>query len=472
MHKKNNLFDLVNALTPSEKRYFRQSLSGGSNKEGKNYLRLFDALDKMELYDESVLKSTFKGETFTKQLHVTKIYLHDSILKSLRLFHAQSSSSMVIKDHLKNIEVCFNKELYNACAIEIQKAEKIATKMEDDLSLLEVLTWKRKLAQNLSPQTLDVREIINHQGTKLQRLQRVHKLWELLFGLSNDAVPEIRDATSLNEIVLLSHLNYRTEIQKGRNDEAKRCLQELIETLEKSPERINEDPGTYLSSLNNLLSFFVFTKQHDEALSLLARGKAFYEKTDRAKRSQNNFRQILRMYNIELEIYRDAEELEKGIALMQEIQNVIQQHAGTTPREYLISLWFQFSYIFFLKREFKSSLHWINEIMNSSFAHLRPDLHIQTHLLNLMVHFELRNFFVMRYFVDATKRFGKKNQSFKEHHKKLMDFFSRISGVPEAEYNGLFEKLHAEVVLKKLIPQNDLDYINWNKWIASKVRSG
>src|ERR1044072_1708188 len=119
MHKKNNLFDLVKALTPSEKRYFRQSLSRGSNKEGKNYLRLFDVLHKMELYDESILKSAFKGERFTKQLHVTKIYLHDSILKSLRSFHARSSSSMIIKDHLKNIEVYFNKELYNACSIEI-----------------------------------------------------------------------------------------------------------------------------------------------------------------------------------------------------------------------------------------------------------------------------------------------------------------------------------------------------------------
>jgi hypothetical protein len=470
MHKKNNLFDLVKALSPSEKRYFTQSLSAGGSRDGRNYLRLFNAIEKMETYDESLLKSTFKGERFTKQLHVTKIYLHDSILKSLRLYHAQSSASMIIKDHLKNIEVCFNKELYNACAIEIQKAEKIANKIEDDISILEILNWKRKLAQNLSPQTVDVREIVNLQKTKLERLQRVHRLWELLVGLRSDTVPEMQNATTLNEIVLLSHLNYRLEIQNGRNDKAKQCLEELIKILEASPGRMSEDPGIYLSSMNNLLSFFVFTKQHGEALSLLARAKDFYERTDKAKRSQNNFRQILRMYNIELEIYRDAEELEKGISLIHEIQNVVQQHSQTTPREYLISLWFQFAYIFFLKRDFKSSLHWINEIMNSSFAHLRPDLHIQTHFLNLMVHFELRNFFVMRYFVDATKRFGKKNQSFKDHHKKFIDFFTRISGLPESEYGSLFTKLHADVVLTNLIPQHDLDYINWNKWITSKVK--
>src|SRR5688572_10374258 len=359
MHKKNNLFDLVKALSPSEKRYFRHLFSGGGNNEGKNFLRLFNALDKMEAYDESKLKSEFEGERFTKQLHVTKIYLHDSILKSLRTFYAQSSSSMVVKDHLKNIEVCFNKELYNTCATEIQKAEKIATKAEDDISLLEILNWKRKLAQNLSPQTLDVREIIRLQKTLLQRLERVHKLWELLVGLSSDAVPEKGKAKSLNEIVLLYNLNYRTEIQKGRNEGARKSLEELIKILERNPDRIGEDPGIYLSSLNNLLSFLVFTKQYDEALSLLARAKAFYEKTDKTKRSQNNFRQILRMYNIELEIYRDTEKLEKGMTLIGEVQKVIQQHANTTPREYLISLWFQFAYIFFLQRDFKSSLHWI-----------------------------------------------------------------------------------------------------------------
>ena len=41
---------------------------------------------------------------------------------------------------------------------------------------------------------------------------------------------------------------------------------------------------------------------------------------------------------------------------------------------------------------------------------------------------------------------------------------------PESEYSSLFTKLHTEVVLTKLIPQHDLDYINWNKWIASKIK--
>jgi hypothetical protein len=467
MHKKNNLFDLIKSLSPSEKRYFKHSLSA-QRKNSSNFLQLFERIDKMDSYDESEIKNAFKGKRFTNQLHVTKIYLHDSILKSLRSYHANSSSTLVIKDILKNIEIFLQKELYNHCALEIQKAERIAVSTEDEISFFEILNWKRKLAQAQSAPYL--KEIISAQKPLLERLGYVHKLWELMVGLNAEKLPDKKSPKSLNEKVLLYHLMYRLEIQRNRNDAAKKCLEELIEILENNPSRIRAEPGMYLSSVNNLLSFLVFTKDHQKSLALLSKAKAFYKSTDTATRSQSNFRQILRMYNIELEIYRDTESLEKGILLIDDVQKLIKTHNNATPREYLVSLWFQFGYIYFLKKDFKSSLHWINEIMNSSFASLRPDLHIQTHFLNLMVHFELKNFFVMRYFVDGTKRFAKKNQSFRPHHKKLMEFFTKISGAPESEYRILFEKLYEEVVSDNLIPASDLDYINWNKWITAKVK--
>jgi tetratricopeptide (TPR) repeat protein len=471
VHKKNNLFELIKSLSPSEKRHFRRSLSGNEN-DDSNFLLLFDKIDKMDSYSEQEIKNTFKGKKFVNQLHVTKIYLQDTILKSLRSFHAASSSSLIIKDLLKNIEICFHKELYNQCQLEIQKSEKIAIQTEDDIALLEILNWKRKLAQTKSPNNLNLKEIIVSQGPLLQRLNNVHVLWELMSGVSDAKLPDKESAHSLNEKVLLHHLIYRIEIQHGRNNEAKKCLEELIGILESNPLRLREEPGLYLTSVNNLLGFLVFTKNYGEALAVLSKAKVFYERSDKAKRSRSNFRQILRMYNIELEIYRDTESLEKGISLIANIEELIKKHKGTTPKEYLVSLWFQFGYVYFLKKDFKSSLHWINEIMNSAFATLRPDLYVQTHFLNLMVHLELKNFFVMRYFVDSTKRFGKKNQSFKPHHKILLEFFVKISGAPESEYRALFGKLHDEIVTSNLIPLHDLDYINWNKWIAAKAKRG
>ena len=80
-------------------------------------------------------------------------------------------------------------------------------------------------------------------------------------GISNAKLPDKESVHSLNEKVLLHHLIYRIEIQHGRNYEAKKCLEELIGILESNPLRLKEEPGLYLTSVNNLLSFLVFTKE-------------------------------------------------------------------------------------------------------------------------------------------------------------------------------------------------------------------
>src|SRR6267142_1937416 len=176
MKKKNNLFELIRSLTPAEKRHFIGSLP--PEKNSRNYRRLFVAVEKLNEYDEAIIKKKFKGERFINQLHVLKSYLHESILKSLRNYHSSSSIAIRLKNLLKNIEIYFDKELFDQCALEIQKAERIACKYEDDLATIEILNWKRKLAQYQTPGTLDISDIIAEQTLALSRLTQQNTLWQ------------------------------------------------------------------------------------------------------------------------------------------------------------------------------------------------------------------------------------------------------------------------------------------------------
>src|SRR5687767_7264081 len=105
MPKKNSLFDLIKSLSASEKRHFTSSIADGS--EPKNYMKLFNAIDKMQAYDEQAIRQKFKRDKFVNQLHVMKIYLHDCIMKSLRNYHSAASSSLKMKDILRNVEIYF-----------------------------------------------------------------------------------------------------------------------------------------------------------------------------------------------------------------------------------------------------------------------------------------------------------------------------------------------------------------------------
>lgn len=470
MDKKNSLFDLIKSLSASEKRYFKGSMVGGN--EPRNYMRLFDAIDKMHTYDEREIRQRFRGDKFINQLHVIKIYLHDSIMKSLRSYHSAASSSLKVKDMLRNVEIYFNKELFNHCGVEIEKAERLARKTEDDIVLIEVLNWKRKLSQSQSPGEFSLHAIVDQQTLALSRLRDHNELWREVVHPSNkaDVILANTKSTALSAKVLQYHIRYREAIRGNRNDVAKESLTKLVLELEKHTDRLHEEPSIYLSTLNNLISFLVFTREVKEAIDNVGKAKSFYQSIESVRKNKGNFRLILRTYNIELEIYRDIESLDDAVKLIPEIQEMLTEHKDRIPESYLISLWFQFAYIFFVKKEFRQSLHWINQILNAGFADKRKDLHLQAHLLNLMVHLELRNFFVMRYFVVSAKRFFNRNKALLPHHKILLAFFSKISGAPEHEHKSMFQVLYNNLFSNSPgIPKGELDYINWSKWINYKL---
>jgi len=470
MTKKNNLFELIKSLTPTEKRHFVRSAM--SDKDSKNYLRLFQEIDKLQQYDQSKIKRKFNDDRFIKQLHVMKIYLQDRIIRSLRNYHSLSSSSLRLKDMLKNIEIYFDKELYNLCALEIEKAHKLAGKYEDDLTLIEILGWKRKLAQAMSPGEFRISDVVDEQTAALNRLGYQNSIWRHVAGKSSGNLKYDETVSTLSSKVLSYNVQYREAITLHKNDEARKTLQGLVRMLERHPHRIEEEPGIYLSTVNNLISFFVFTKEYKAALKEVAKAKAFHLHASHINTTKNTFRLILRTYNIELEIYRDTEALNDAVSLINEINALLTQHKKKIPSQYLISLWFQFGYIFFLKKDFRNALHWINEIINSPFADQRKDLSLRARFLNLMVHYELKNFFVMRYFIGSTKRFFARNKAIQPYHKVLLAFFTKVSGAAENNHRVIFEKAFHDLFSQTTtMPAEELDYINWKKWIEDKIGS-
>ncbi len=91
MKPSNELFDLIKSLTKSEKRFFK--LQSALQSGDKNYVRLFDLIDKMSEYDEENVKKTFKGEKFIKHLPSEKNHLYKLILKALRSYYGETSVS-------------------------------------------------------------------------------------------------------------------------------------------------------------------------------------------------------------------------------------------------------------------------------------------------------------------------------------------------------------------------------------------
>jgi hypothetical protein len=145
MKPSTELFDLVKSLTKSEKRFFKLSSSLQSGE--KNYLKIFDVIDRQKTYDEDAIKSQFKEETFIKHFPSEKNHLYKLILKSLRSYHSDNSVSSVLKQEIKNIEILYRKALFKECNKFLARAKKTAIEREKFYYWFELISWEKLLLE-------------------------------------------------------------------------------------------------------------------------------------------------------------------------------------------------------------------------------------------------------------------------------------------------------------------------------------
>ena len=145
MKPSTELFSLIKSLTKSEKRFFK--LNSSLQTGDKNYLKIFDFIEKQKKYDEDALKDHFKKETFIKHLPSEKNHLYKLLLKSLRSYYSERTISSQLKQEIKNVEILYKKALYKECNKFVTRAKEIAKKYEKFYYWFELINWEKKLLE-------------------------------------------------------------------------------------------------------------------------------------------------------------------------------------------------------------------------------------------------------------------------------------------------------------------------------------
>ncbi|MBX2871568.1 MAG: hypothetical protein KTR30_05695 [Saprospiraceae bacterium] len=465
MKRKDFLLHLIKSLSRTEKRYLKINFKH-ANKEAI-YLQLLTAIDKQEEYDEEVLKVKFKEYKFVKHFHLSKRYLYDLILQALRNYHREISQKARVNDLLKNVEILYLKGLYPLAERDCQQAGRIADTYELDTAKLDVLFWQRKLIQAQTPGDRQrIGAVVQEQHQVITDLQQLNGFWQKLLQLTPDPS---NPRPSLQARILRANVDYLQLLNERRIQEAETTLTALVNDLERYPKHLKNDPSIWPSNLNNLLGLLLFEKKQAPALELIQKAKVFYASLPQL--DTPTIRLILRTYNIELELYRDRKDRLAAQGAIEDIQVFLQNQKGNVPSSYLLSFWFQFANLHFWDEDYEQSLHWINRVLNGKFIGERLDLQRYIRWLNLMVHTELENYFVLRYYVGSMRRFLKKHGTIATYEQVLLRFFVQISTIGESDMKSAFAKLHSQLseVSETLQAERVLDYINFLDW--SKERS-
>ncbi len=142
MKSKTDLFQLIRAMSKSEKRYFTLDAQK-SGRKGARYLELFHAINGMEEYDEARLR-----KNFPKNLPTDKAYLYEAILRSMRDYRSANSHAARIKELILDAKYLYERGLYDQSEERLNIAKSLAYELGDQLSVLELNKEHRRLLKD------------------------------------------------------------------------------------------------------------------------------------------------------------------------------------------------------------------------------------------------------------------------------------------------------------------------------------
>jgi len=138
------LFQLVKSLEKSEKRNFKLYVKRNSGNEDLKIVQLFDALDKMDEYDEEQLLK--KNKSLSKQqLSNMKAHLYRKVLSSLRLIKDAENIDLQLHEQMDQARILYNKGLYHQSLRVLDRMKEIARQNNQFTYLMQVLFFEKKI---------------------------------------------------------------------------------------------------------------------------------------------------------------------------------------------------------------------------------------------------------------------------------------------------------------------------------------
>ncbi len=499
MKPTNQLFDIIKSLTPEEEKKFilLSSLQQGE----KNYIKLYNFIQKQDSYDEDVVKSHFKNEIFVQHFASEKNQLLHHILKSLRFHRQETSASAKIDEEIKNIQLLFNKSLYKQARKQLSIIKKMAQDYELFYSLLEIVELEKVLIDmeahfgDINYKTLD--ELIEEENALFAKIEnfaayelQLAKLnslsSRLIIARSKEDVKEITDIiketkrlsnqdgflSNKSKIIFLFIIGVANMLQ-NEMEEVHKSFSDLIIELENKPEIISEMPYYYIVSHGYLVRYCAIKKQYNDGFKMIDKLKSL-SLNEMFKATDLQITIFSQSYITEMVLYSYIGQHDKATNVIPYVIKGLDKYESKINNEDLVRIYHTISMVYFGVGEYNKALHWLNRIINTNYDDLRQDVIRISKLINLIVHFELGNDDLLSYIYKSSVRFFNQQEKQYKFETVFLDYFKKIAlSKRDSKQKETYIKFKEELekVFKDKYEKNALEYFNFYAWLDSKIHT-
>jgi hypothetical protein len=489
------LFQLIHSLQKSEKRNFKLYIKRNTSSEDLKIVQLFDALDKMNDYDEAILLKKTKGIQ-KKQLSNIKAHLYKELLSSLRLLESEQNIDIQLHEQLDYARILYNKGLYLQSLKILDKIKETA-KANNQVSLLvQVIFLEKKIeALHITRSMQDRADQLTSEADKVnQRLLLITQLSNLSLQLYSWYIKRGHTRTDKEEAELTSYLqeNMPPDASKLTGFYERlylyqsycwyafirqdfllyyRNTQKWVDLFIAEPFMIEVETIHYIKGMHNLLNAHFDLQNYQKFDEALKQFEKFAESKAVQNNDNNRIQVFIYLYTAKLNKHFMDGTFKQGLKLVDEIENKLKEYSLYMDNHRVLIFYYKIASLYFGSGDYEKAIDYLNQIINWK-VDLRNDLQSYARLLQLIAHYELGNFEILEYLVKSVYRFMAKMENMSLVEEEILKFLRKSLRLSKnqirAEFEHLLEKL--KTLERNRFETRAFVYLDVISWLESKLR--
>lgn len=500
MSKKDALFDLIQRMTKSEKRYFK--IMAGTHKESdkNNSVVLFDAIEAMDRFDNKKLEKKFKGTQLFKNIRLNKFYLYKQLLKSLELYHSNSSAEFELQSSLRQFDILFKKGLTEQCYGLLDKAKKLSEEVELPLQTLGIAyrefalkrllgrydEMKSFISRNSKKQfdTIDeYRNIIEYQnfgaivysirkelGERARDKKAIEQIKELL---KDPLLKDPKNCLTLNSKGVYYHSKVTLNQLMGHNSDNDKLMKSFVAEIERQM-AINPKilQANYFVALQTLRITQLKIYKFEDALVTCAKLKEVFLKNTRLQGGNNVLLYFDCCFSTVINCYIQLGEINKALATQRAGEKELVKWGIPSDSECSLIFCMYSFYLFFCLEEYSKCSSWLNKINRESIKTARNDTVIIARVLTLFVRYETEDVDQIEYQTKSLYRFLTQRNAPHLFEKMILKFMKKeLSGKREKFIENI-KDLRKDLLTIQYneLENGPLETFDFISWIESKIQ--
>ena len=489
------LFQLIKSLEKSEKRHFKLFITRSSANEDLKIIRVFDIIDKLEIYDERIVLKKLK-EITKPQLANLKAHLYREILASLRLLKSTDSLDLQISDTIDQALILYKKGLFFQSVRMLDKAKVLADEFQKYYYLPQIINLEKRI-QSLSVSYKFSKKIetLSEEATQISyRFSIITRLSNLASEMYSFYITNGHARNEGEEKKVTKY--FKANLPSG-SQELKGFYEQLyyyqsatwytfikqdflsyykyvnkwLRLFDEHEIMKRSETGLYIKALHNLLNANFYLRNYKKFEGDLKRFETFAA-TKRVQNSENfKIQSFVYIASAKINYYSITGKFKEGLKIVPSVLKELKQYEAYIDDNRLMVINYKIAILYFGSGDYSTSIDYLQKIIYHT-SDLRPDIQCYARLTHLIAHYEMGNLDLMDSLTRSVYRYMSKIENYTVIESTILKFLKNSSKYNRKELLPLLENFLEETkhLEGNRYETRSFSYLDIISWLESKLQ--